>query len=124
LRAWLDGVEQTELPPALGHEVGRWSDQVKHEVGLCRAALRIIERLDGGRKARASEEALGLAYLWPGMRRAEATVMGARCSFRPVISQADDGTWQYRQGSVQEDANATDALVRYALQLVADANER
>ncbi len=41
--------------------------------------------------------------------------MGPRCSFRPVFGQWPDGSWRFDAASVQEDMNATDALVRFAL---------
>lgn len=120
LRRWIDAAGQ-ERPDDWMSEVGPWRDQLDHELGLCRAALRLLAAVADGDLAKASEEALGLAYLWPAVRRAPVTVMGPRCSFRPVISQGDDGSWRYERAALEEDANATDALVRHALQTVADA---
>ena len=47
-----------------------------------------------------------------GLPPATVTVFGPRCSIRPVLGQADDGTWQRAsRPSVQHDDNAIDALV-------------
>jgi hyaluronoglucosaminidase len=121
LAAWVelasDAHTAGDLPRA---EVGPWLEQLGHELGLCSSALRLLRALRRGDVARATEEGLGIAYLWPRVRRGDRSVMGPRCSFRPVLDQGPDGTWRYQQGSLREDENATDALMRYALHALAD----
>ena len=43
-------------------------------------------------------------------------MFGPRCSIRPVLGQAEDGTWQVEREAVQHDDNAIDDLVRLALE--------
>ena len=64
---------------------------------------------------RITELSMGVAATWPSVRRDTVSVMGPRCSFRPVIAQDDDGEWSYRPGALTLDRNATDRLVRAAL---------
>ena len=62
-----------------------------------------------------SDVVLGMAARWQASRRATVTVFGPRCSIRPVLGQADDGTWRVDPAAVTTDANAVDELVRLAL---------
>jgi len=105
-------------------EVEAWREQCIQELGLWRACLRALAAVDADDVRRATNEALGLMYLWPLVRRAAVTVMGARCSFRPVLSQWADGQWRYDASSLEEDNNATDQLVRFTLSSVAALTPR
>ena len=121
IEAWLDEVEESgpDDTTALANEMAPWAEQCRSEVGLWRACARALRALERSNGARATNEALGLLYLWPGVRRATATVMGPRCSSRPVFGQWPDGSWRYDSESVEEDRNATDELVRFTLSEVA-----
>ncbi len=112
---WLDDLRAFSPDAPLAEEVEPWRTQAERERGLWRAALRLLRALDRGEREAATTEGLGLLYRWPGARRAEVSVMGPRCSFRPVFGQWPDGSWRFDAASVQEDMNATDALVRFAL---------
>jgi hyaluronoglucosaminidase len=95
--------------PGLEDEAAAWLAQVHRDARL---ALQAIEVLEGDRSV---EQVLGLGARWRASRRAQVTVFGPRCSVRPVLGQAADGTWQAEAGSVVADQNAIDDLVRLAL---------
>ena len=77
-----------------------------------RLALLALEVLDGERGV---DKVLGMAARWQASRRSPITVFGPRCSIRPALGQAADGTWQLQPEAVQHDHNAIDDLVRLAL---------
>jgi len=131
LDAWLR--EATSVDgAALAEEAGAWIEQVHQEANVGRAATRVLQavrpvvRADADGRAVAAgpdnrsavEHALALSMLWPVARRSPVSVMGPRCSFRPVLGQWADGEWRYRSASLIEDANAIDALVRHALDVL------
>jgi hypothetical protein len=95
--------------PGLEDEAAAWLDQVHHEAKL---ALKALDVLQGERGV---NEVLGLAGRWQRARKADVTVFGPRCSIRPVLGQADDGTWRVERAAVTADQNAVDDLVRLAL---------
>jgi hypothetical protein len=95
--------------PGLEDEAGPWVTQVQRDARL---ALQALDVLDGDRSI---DVVLGMAARWQASRRAAVTVFGPRCSIRPVLGQADDGTWQVEPEAVLHDANAIDDLVRLAL---------
>jgi hypothetical protein len=99
--------------PGLEEEAADWIEQVHRDARL---AERCLDALGG-----ATDLATGLAIGvgWQASRRARATVFGPRCSVRPVIGQADDGTWTFLPESVTADDNAIDDLVRLALAALA-----
>ena len=107
-------------PPRRGARAWRtrrpWLDQARAEarLGLRRGApaappATTIPRPPIG------EEAMGLALGWQALRRSAVTVMGPRCSVRPILCHDDHGEWQWDPASVQVDGNAIDRLVRRAL---------
>lgn len=96
--------------PGLEDEAERWLTQVRRDARL---ALQAIDVLEGDRSV---ERVLGMGARWQASRRAEVTVFGPRCSVRPVLGQADDGTWRAEAASVLHDRNAIDDLVRLALE--------
>lgn len=120
--------------PGMEDEVGPWLARLHEDASLAVQALRCIQAakpvvsaaLDG--RGRASgpdlvtvgETALALAARWPAARRAEVSVLGARCGVRPVMGQWPDGSWAFRSASVTTGANALDAVVGLALE-AADA---
>lgn len=112
---WLDAVRAFDPEPRMAEELAPWIDQAERERGLWRAAARLLRALDRGDRETATTEGMGLIFLWPAARRGELSVMGPRCSVRPVFGQWPDGSWRFDAGSVQEDLNATDTLVRLAL---------
>lgn len=125
LRTWIDeAVDLSAAPEAVLAEVAPWLTQLRAERDAVRAALALLAALDAGDLVRATEQGLALLYVWPPLRRATHSVMGPRCSIRPVLGQWTDGTWRYERGSLVEDRNATDALVRFALGALADAGDR
>jgi hypothetical protein len=113
--AWLDDLRSLDPPPALAEEIAPWREQAEGERAVWRAALRLLRAVEADDRDDATTEGLGLLYRWPLVRRGERSVMGPRCSFRPVFGQWPDGSWRYDAASVEEDRNATDALVRLAL---------
>jgi hypothetical protein len=115
IRKWIGEVDAFAPVDELAVELEPWVEQAGHETGLWRAAIRVLRALDRNDGDRAMAEAMGLIYLWPSVRRRPISVMGPRHSFRPVFGQWPDGSWRYDASSLQEHANATDALVRFAL---------
>ncbi len=95
--------------PGLESEVEPWLTQVQRDARL---ALLALDVLDGERSV---DVVLGMAARWQASRRAKVTVFGPRCSVRPAVGQAEDGTWQVEPGAVEHDKNAVDDLVRLAL---------
>ena len=95
--------------PDLEDEAGPWLTQIHRDARL---ALQALDVLDGERSI---ETVLGMATRWQASRRTPITVFGPRCSIRPVLGQAGDGTWQVERAAVQHDANAIDDLVGLAL---------
>jgi hypothetical protein len=95
--------------PGIEDEAGPWLTQVHRDARL---ALQVLDVLAGERSV---DLVLGMAARWQASRRATVTVFGPRCSIRPVLGQADDGTWQVEPESVQHDENAIDDLVHLAL---------
>ncbi len=95
--------------PGLEDEAAPWLTQVHRDARL---ALQALDVLDGDRSINV---VLGMAARWQASRRATVTVFGPRCSIRPMLRQADDGTWQVEPEAVLHDANAIDDLVRLAL---------
>ena len=95
--------------PGLEDEAGPWVTQIQRDARL---ALSALEVLDGERGV---DTVLGMAVRWQASRRSAVTVFGPRCSIRLLLGQADDGTWLVEPESVEDDANAIDALVRLAL---------
>lgn len=124
LRDWIDQAVDVDAvaDEKLLAEIAPWLTQLRAEREVVRVALGVLTALDAGDLAKATDLGLTLLYLWPPLRRAAHSVMGPRCSVRPVLGQWADGTWRYGAGSVSEDRNATDALVRFALSSLAEAS--
>jgi len=95
--------------PGLEEEAAAWITQVQCDGRLALLALDVLAG------ERGVETVLGLGARWQLSRRAQVTVFGPRCSIRPVLGQADDGTWRVEPGAVEHDRNAVDDLVRLAL---------
>ncbi|MBK9178189.1 MAG: beta-N-acetylglucosaminidase domain-containing protein [Acidimicrobiales bacterium] len=123
LRSWLTAAAECEAP-GLEDEAGPWLDQVHAEAALGRRALDVLEAAwsPAGREAGGAGAlgALAIATRWPSLRRSAVSVLGPRCSFRPVLGQGRHGGWAYRAESLQEDLNALDHLVRLALRQLAE----
>lgn len=118
-RSWFEAAANVAAP-GLEDEAGPWLEQVRTEAGVALTALRLLRRLHPGDAgtpsyAAATEQAMALALLWPLARRSAHTVLGERCSFRPVLGQWPDGEWRFDAASLVEDRNAVDHLVRLAL---------
>jgi hypothetical protein len=124
LEVWLRDARSCEAPGLEG-EADAWLEQVHAEAAAGVVAVKLLraladrDRPDGdpsdssGRSI--DERALSLAFLWPPLRRSAVTVMGPRCSFRPVMAQGPDGDWVWRPAAIDDDQNAIDHLVRAAL---------
>ncbi len=95
--------------PGLEEEAGPWLEQAHLDAALAISAIDVLEGQRG------VAEVLGLMLRWKASRRAEWSVFGPRCSVRPVLGQADDGTWVVERASMDDDHNAVDALVRRAI---------
>jgi hypothetical protein len=65
--------------------------------------------------ARVLRHAFSVASEWPVVRRAFASVFGPRLGVRPALAQHPSGAWLWRADAIEEDTNATDDLVRLAL---------
>jgi hyaluronoglucosaminidase len=104
--------------PGLEEEAGPWLTQVHRDARL---ALQALDVLDG---ERAIDTVLGMAARWQASRRATVTVFGPRCSIRPVLGQAEDGSWRVERAAIQDDQNAIDALVRLAITTSVHENAR
>ena len=91
--------------PGLQEEAEHWLAQVHRDAGL---ALSALELLDGDTGLGV---ALAVAVGWQASRRSKVTVFGSRCSVRPVLGQAADGTWTFDPSSITHDDNAIDLLI-------------
>jgi hypothetical protein len=122
LATWLEEASRCEAP-GLEDEAGPWLEQVHAEAQIGTSALRAL----GAARVEDVEHALygafALAAQWPAVRRGAVSVMGPRCSFRPVLGQRVDGRWVFDTASLTEDANAIDALVRHALSAAATLHD-
>jgi len=112
---WLTEIDDFTPNDDIADEVAPWVDQTRSEINVWRTALRALQALDRGDREKATNEALGLLFTWPRTRRGRVCVMGPRFGLRPKFGQWPDGSWRYEADSVEEDANATDHLVRLAL---------
>ena len=95
--------------PGLEEEAGPWLEQAHLDAALALCAVDVLEG------ERGVNEVLGLALRWQASRRSRVTVFGPRCSIRPVLGQAHDGTWVVDRAAIEADQNAVDTLVRQAL---------
>jgi hypothetical protein len=114
LERWLRAARGCEAP-GLDGEADAWLEQVHAEAAAGVVAVKLLRDLAGAR-AQLDDRALALAILWPALRRSAVTVMGARCSFRPVMAQGPGGHWVWRPEAIADDQNAIDALIRAALE--------
>ncbi len=101
----------------LDDDVVPWLDQVHAEADLGLRAVRLLRARRADAEAPIGEAAIAVALMWRAARRARVTVMGPRCSIRPMIWHDPDGNWRWDPASVDTDDNAVDALVRHALGL-------
>ncbi len=99
LEEWLRLARTCEAP-GLEPEADAWLDQVHAEARLGLTAVKLLRATaDSAEPRRLTELSMALAATWPSVRRDTVSVMGPRCSFRPVIAQDDDGEWRYRPGA-------------------------
>ncbi|MEZ5134760.1 MAG: beta-N-acetylglucosaminidase domain-containing protein [Acidimicrobiales bacterium] len=117
LEAWLHAAS-TCTAPGLEVEAAAWLDQVHVEAsaGLVAVAAARLG-LAGDRTDAVIGQVMALSVLWPQARRSACTVLGPRCSFRPVLSQWSDGGWRFHAASAQIDDNALDALAAWAIEV-------
>ena len=130
---WLTAAARCEAPGLEG-EADEWVAQVHREAKVALSALRLFEAVrpsavidptGAGRVRRPDPdavvaEAFGLSFRWPTVRRSATTVLGARCCFRPVLSQWPNGQWRFHPASIERRSNVTDALADAALAAVTD----
>ena len=128
LDAWLSDACSCSAP-GLEDEAGPWMSQARDEAILARRALALFrhtrpsfeQRNDSEWRALAPDpddvlaRAFGVAAAWPAVRRAVPCVFGPRLAVRPALQQTGTGAWTWRPDAIEEDANATDNLVRLAL---------
>ena len=107
-RAFFDAAA-TCSAPGIDTDAERWLIQVQRDARLALQALAVIE---GDRSV---ETVMAMTTRWQASRRSPVTVFGARCSIRPVITQAHDGGWTVDPAAFTVDANAIDTLVGLAL---------
>jgi hyaluronoglucosaminidase len=116
LDEWLAAAKRCEAP-GLEDEVAPWLDQVHAEARIGRLALRLLRTQRDDPDAATGEVAMALALGWQALRRSAITVLGPRCSVRPMLWHDEQGAWHWDPDSVTTDANAIDALVEHALGL-------
>jgi hypothetical protein len=116
LATWLGEAKACEAQ-GLEDEAGPWLEQVHAEARIGRLAVRLLRQLADDPEAATGEMAMALALGWQALRRSTVTVMGPRCSVRPMLWHDDQGEWLWDPASVTTDANAIDTLVRFALGL-------
>jgi hypothetical protein len=116
LREWLEGAATCEAP-GIDDATAPWLDQVHTEAQLGLDALRLVELAHQGRVERGIEHAFGVGLIWAAVRRAPQSVLGPRFGLQPVLGQRPDGTWSFDPGSILEDRNAIDALLRASFAL-------
>ena len=95
--------------------MGPWLEQVHTEARLGLLAVRLLRAAAADPAAATGEMAMALALGWQAARRSPVTVMGPRCSVRPMLWHDEDGEWHWDPRSMQVDGNAIDLLVRRAL---------
>jgi hypothetical protein len=119
--------------PGLEAEANEWVQQARDEAVLAHRAVSLFRRTrpslervtDAEWRAAAPEpddvlaRAFGLASAWPAVRRAIPCVFGPRLAVRPALRQAATGAWTWRRDAIEEDTNATDDVVRLALDAAA-----
>lgn len=132
LDAWLTDATSCAAPGLEG-EAAPWVSQAHEEAGLARRALALFRRTrprferisDSEWRALAPDpddvlaRAFGVASAWPAVRRAVPCVFGARLAVRPALRQTSTGAWTWRRDAIEEDSNATDELIRLALDAAA-----
>ena len=132
LDRWLSDVSSCAAPGLEG-EAAEWVKQAHDEAVLARRAVALFRRTrpafeqvgDGEWRAVAPDSddvlarAFGVASAWPAVRRAVPCVFGPRLAVRPALRQAATGAWIWRPDAIEEDTNATDDLVRLALDAAA-----
>ena len=128
LQTWLIAAGGCEAP-GLEAEAQPWVDQTRAEATLAMHALSLFRRTRpsfehlGSNRWRAKAldadsvlaRSFGVAAAWPHVRRAVPCVFGPRLAVRPALRQTSTGAWAWRADAIEEDANATDDLVRLAL---------
>lgn len=110
LREYLGAAAVYEAPSEVAAEVAPWVEQLRAEAALALAALDV---LDGE-----GDPALLLTTLlfrWPGMARSDVSVLGPRRAADLRLTQDERVRFQPAGPLFDEDANATDHLVRAAL---------
>ena len=114
LRDWLQAAGECGAP-GIEDEVGAWLEQVHAEARLGLEALKLVDLARAGEFVGAIDQAFAIGFVWQRVRRADKTVMGPRFGLQPMLGQRMDGTWSFHIGSVIEDRNAIDALLRACL---------
>jgi hyaluronoglucosaminidase len=116
LHTWLRDASSCDAP-GLDDEVAPWVEQVHREARLGRLAVRLLRLQREDSDAATGETAMALALGWQDLRRSAVTVMGPRCSVRPMLWHDQQGEWHWDPASIDLDGNAIDRLVRAALGL-------
>jgi hypothetical protein len=118
LRDWLKTAVDCEAP-GIEDEVGPWLEQVHTEARLGLDGLKLVKHARNGKFSKALDQAFAVGVIWASVRRADKSVMGPRFGLQPMLGQRPDGTWSFQMGSILEDRNAIDALLRACLKLYA-----
>ena len=116
LRDWLQTASECGAP-GIEDEVGEWLEQVHTEARLALDALKLVDLARSGEFVQAINQAFAVSIVWQAVRRADKTVMGSRFGLQPMLGQRADGTWSFHTGSIVENRNAVDALLRACLRL-------
>jgi len=116
LREWLQAATDCGAP-GIEDEVGEWLEQVHTEARLALDALKLVDLARAGEFVRAIDQAFAVSIVWQSVRRTDKTVMGSRFGLQPMLGQRPDGTWSFHSGSIVENRNAVDALLRACLGL-------
>jgi hypothetical protein len=118
LRDWLKAAVECEAP-GIEDEVAPWLEQVHTEARLGLDGLKLVKHARNGKFSKALDQAFAVGVIWASVRRADKSVMGSRFGLQPMLGQRLDGTWSFQIGSILEDRNAIDALLRACLKLYA-----
>jgi hypothetical protein len=112
LRRLLDAAVTYQAPEEVAAEVAPWVDQLHDEAAVSRAALDVLEGVGDPATLLAS-----LLFRWPRLARADVSVFGPRRASQLCLRQDERLRFAPAGRLFVEDTNATDRLVRAALQL-------
>jgi hypothetical protein len=118
LQEWLEAAAVCGAP-GIEQEVGPWLEQVHTEARLGLDGLKLVRDVRAEKFTKALDRGFAIGVVWAAVRRAERSVMGPRFGLQPMLGQRPDGTWSFHEGSILENRNAIDALLRACIRFYA-----